>query len=133
MPTVNKTQNVTANLTVNALTPTITSLWPSAALINTGPLTLTVRGTGFFKGTTAKVTGQATPLKTTYISATTMLAELPASMIGTAGTLPVVVANPRHVRDFARATGQSARNRFGDGSSELDAVEQAWSSVGVRA
>ena len=35
--------------------------------------------------------------------------------------------------DFARATGQSARNRFGDGSSELDAVERAWSSVGVRA
>jgi uncharacterized protein (TIGR03437 family) len=94
VPTANKTQNVTVNLTVNALTPTITSLWPSAALVNTGPLTLTVRGTGFFKGTTAKVTGQPTPLKTTYISATTMLAELPANMVSTAGTLAVVVVNP---------------------------------------
>jgi uncharacterized protein (TIGR03437 family) len=94
VPTANKTQNVTVNLTANASTPTIASLWPSAALVSTGPLTITIRGTGFFKGTTAKVTGQATPLKTTYISATTMLADLPGTMIATAGTLPVVVTNP---------------------------------------
>jgi len=94
VPTANKTQNITVNLTANAATPTLTSLWPSAALVNTGPLTLTIRGTGFFKGTTAKVTGQAIPLKTTYISATTMLADLPATMIATAGTLSVVVTNP---------------------------------------
>jgi uncharacterized protein (TIGR03437 family) len=94
VPTANKTQNVNVNLVVNALTPTISSLWPAAALVNTGPLTLTIRGTGFFKGTTAKVTGQATPLKTTFISGTTMLADLPGSMIATAGTLPVVVTNP---------------------------------------
>lgn len=94
VPTANKTQNVNVNLVVNALTPTISSLWPSAVLANTGPLTLTIRGTGFFKGTTAKVTGQATPLKTTFISATTMLADLPGSLIATAGTLPVVVTNP---------------------------------------
>jgi uncharacterized protein (TIGR03437 family) len=104
VPTSNKTQNVTVNLTVNALTPTISSLWPSAALVNTGPLTLTVRGTGFFKGTTAKVTGQATPLKTTYISGTTMLAELPASMIATAGPLPVVVTNPSPGGDSTAST-----------------------------
>ncbi len=94
VPAANKTQNVTVNLTANASTPTISSLWPAAALVNTGPLTLTIRGTGFFKGTTAKVTGQATPLKTTFISATTMLADLPGTMIATAGTLPVVVTNP---------------------------------------
>jgi uncharacterized protein (TIGR03437 family) len=94
VPTANKTQNVAVSLLVNALTPTIGSLWPSAVLANTGPLTLTIRGTGFFKGTTAKVTGQATPLKTTFISATTMLADLPGSMIAVAGTLPVVVTNP---------------------------------------
>jgi uncharacterized protein (TIGR03437 family) len=94
VPTANKTQNVNVNLVVNALTPTISSLWPSAALVNTGPLTLTIRGTGFFKGTTAKVTGQATPLKTTFISATMMLADLPGPMIATAGTLPVVITNP---------------------------------------
>ncbi len=94
VPASNKTQNITVNLTANASTPTITSLWPTAALVNTGALTITIRGTGFFKGTTAKVTGQATPLKTTFISATTMLADLPGTMIATAGTLPVVVTNP---------------------------------------
>jgi uncharacterized protein (TIGR03437 family) len=101
VPTANKTQNITVNLTANASTPTITSLWPSAALVNTGPLTITIRGTGFFKGTTAKVTGQATPLKTTFISATTMLADLPGTMIATAGTLPVVVTNPAPGGDSA--------------------------------
>ncbi|MEO8098459.1 MAG: IPT/TIG domain-containing protein [Acidobacteriota bacterium] len=94
VPAANKTQNVTVNLTANASTPTITSLWPSAALVNTGPLTLTIRGTGFFKGTTAKVTGQATPLKITFISATILLADLPASLITTASTLSVVATNP---------------------------------------
>jgi Zn-dependent metalloprotease len=34
--------------------------------------------------------------------------------------------------DFARATQQSASSRFGATSSELEAVERAWSSVGVR-
>jgi Zn-dependent metalloprotease len=34
--------------------------------------------------------------------------------------------------DFARATEQSASSRFGATSSELEAVERAWSSVGVR-
>jgi uncharacterized protein (TIGR03437 family) len=94
VPTSNKTQNVTVNLLANAATPTISSLWPSTALINTGPLTLTIRGTGYFKGTSVKVTGQSTPLKTTYVSATTLLADLPASMLTTAGALPVVVSNP---------------------------------------
>lgn len=33
--------------------------------------------------------------------------------------------------DFARATIRAARQRFGAGSAELDAVERAWVSVGV--
>lgn len=94
VPASNKTQNVSVNLLANAPTPTISSLWPSTALINTGPLTLTIRGTGYFKGTAVKVTGQSTPLKTTYVSSTTLLADLPASMLTTAGTLPVVLSNP---------------------------------------
>jgi len=104
VPTANKTQNVTVNLTANAATPTISSLWPSAALVDTGPLTLTIRGTGFFKGTTAKVTGQATPLKTTYISATTLLADLPATMLTAAGSLAVVATNPAPGGDSSSST-----------------------------
>jgi Zn-dependent metalloprotease len=33
--------------------------------------------------------------------------------------------------DFARATGQAARERFGAASTELEAVERAWQTVGV--
>jgi len=34
--------------------------------------------------------------------------------------------------DFARLTVQAARERFGDGGEELQAVEKAWEQVGVR-
>jgi uncharacterized protein (TIGR03437 family) len=90
----NKTQNIAVSLLVNAMTPTITSLWPSAALVGSGPLTATIRGTGFYKATTAKVSGSATPLKTTFISGTMLLADLPASLLATAGTLNIVATNP---------------------------------------
>ncbi len=104
VPSTNKTQNVTVNLLANAATPTISSLWPSSALINTGPLTLTIRGTGFYKGTTAKVAGQPTPLKTTFISATTMLADLPVELMTTAGALAVVTTNPAPGGDSTAST-----------------------------
>jgi uncharacterized protein (TIGR03437 family) len=94
VPPSNKTQNITVTMLANPPSPTISSLWPSAALANTGALTVTVRGTGFYKGTGVKVTGQATPLKTTFVSSTVLWADLPASMLSTAGTLPVVVTNP---------------------------------------
>jgi len=97
----NKTQNIAVSLLVNAQTPTITSLWPSAALVGSGPLTVTIRGTGFYKLTTAKVSGSATPLKTTFISSTMLLADLPASLLATAGTLNVVATNPAPGGDSA--------------------------------
>jgi uncharacterized protein (TIGR03437 family) len=94
VPTASKTQNVDVSLLVNALTPTISSLWPTAALVGTGPLTITVRGTGYYKGTTAKVGSSPTPLKTTFVSSTTLLVDLPASLINAAGSLPVIATNP---------------------------------------
>jgi len=99
VPATNKTQNVTVSLLVNAATPTITSLWPSAALVGTGALTSTIRGTGFYKATTVKVSGSPTPLKTTFISPTTLLADLPASLFATAGALNIVATNPAPGRD----------------------------------
>jgi len=94
VPATNKTQNVTVSLLVNAARPTVASLWPSAALVGSGALTATIRGTGFYKATTVKVSGSPTPLKTTFISATTLLADLPASLFATAGTLNIVATNP---------------------------------------
>jgi len=81
VPTTNKTQNISISLLVNASTPTIASLWPSAAKVGSGLLTTTIRGTGFYKGTTVKVSGSVTPLKTTFISASTLLMDLPASLL----------------------------------------------------
>ena len=97
----NKTQNIAVSLLVNAMTPTITSLWPSAALVGSGPLTVTIRGTGFYKATTAKVAGSPTLLKTTFISGNMLLADLPASLFAAAGTLNVVATNPAPGGDSA--------------------------------
>jgi uncharacterized protein (TIGR03437 family) len=97
----NKTQNIAVSLLVNAMTPTITSLWPSAAMVGSGPLTATIRGTGFYKATTAKISGSATPLKTTFVSSTMLLADLPASLLATAGTLNIVTTNPAPGGDSA--------------------------------
>jgi uncharacterized protein (TIGR03437 family) len=94
VPATNKTQNVTVSLLVNAMTPTITSLWPSAAMVGSGPLTATIRGTGFYKGTSTKVSGSPTPLKTTFISSTMLLADLPATLLAAAATLNLVATNP---------------------------------------
>jgi uncharacterized protein (TIGR03437 family) len=94
VPATNKTQNISLSLLVNATTPAITSLWPSAAKVGSPLLTTTIRGTGFYKATTVKVTGSATPLKTTFISGSTLLVDLPASLLAAAATLNVVVTNP---------------------------------------
>ncbi|MEP7351785.1 MAG: hypothetical protein ABI824_00995 [Acidobacteriota bacterium] len=94
VPSTNKSQNIDVSVLVNALTPTVSSIWPTAALVNTGPLTLTVRGTGYYKGTSVKVRSSPTPLKTTFISATTLLADVPASLLTAAGTLNIIATNP---------------------------------------
>ena len=94
VPTTNKTQNISISLLVNATTPAITSLWPSAAKVGSGLITTTVRGTGFFKGTTVKVSGSVTPLKTTFISASALLVDLPATLMAAATTLNIVATNP---------------------------------------
>ena len=94
VPTANATQTVTVAMLVNALTPTITQLYPSAALVGSSPLTVTITGTGFYKsGTTA--TAGATPLATpTYVNPTTLLVVLPSSILGTVGPVNVAVVNP---------------------------------------
>jgi uncharacterized protein (TIGR03437 family) len=94
VPSTNATQTITVAMLVNALTPTVTALYPSAALMGSGPLTLTVTGTGFYKGGTTATSG-ATPLATpTYVNPTTILVVLPASLLATAGTINVSVVNP---------------------------------------
>jgi uncharacterized protein (TIGR03437 family) len=94
VPSANKTQTVAVAMTVNALTPAVTNLYPSAALVGSAGLTVTITGTGFYKGTTAVAASSPTPLKTTYVNATTLLAVLPASDLASAGPINVMAVNP---------------------------------------
>jgi uncharacterized delta-60 repeat protein len=78
--------------TVLLPTPTIASLAPSTAVAGSGDFTLVVSGTGFVDGSV--VNFGATALRTTYGSATQLTAQVPASLVATAGLVNVVVANP---------------------------------------
>src|ERR1051326_3776036 len=96
VPAANKTQNITVNVTVNPSTPTITSLWPSTVQANVGAATLTIRGTGFYAGTTVKAgtTLLNTPAAV-LVSSTQIQAVVPATMLTAGGTtLNIIVSNP---------------------------------------
>jgi uncharacterized protein (TIGR03437 family) len=90
----NATQYVQVAMLVNALTPAITNLYPSAALVASGSLTVTITGTGFYKGTTAIAASSPTPLKTIYVNSATILAVLPASDLASAGPINMQAVNP---------------------------------------
>lgn len=94
VPSNNATQTVAVAMLVNALTPTITSLYPSAALVGSSALTVTITGTGFYKGTTAIAASSPTPLKTTFVNSTTLTAVLPAGDLASAGPINVQAVNP---------------------------------------
>jgi uncharacterized protein (TIGR03437 family) len=94
VPSSNATQYIAVGMLVNALTPTVTSLYPSAALVGSASLAVTITGTGFYKGTTAIAAASPTPLKTTYVNSTTMLAVLPASALASAGPINMQAVNP---------------------------------------
>jgi len=92
-------QNITVNLTVNPSPPTITSIFPSTLPVNTGPWTVTVRGTNIYKTTVAKI--QSTALATTVISPNALTAVVPASLLTSAGTLNLLLSNPAPGGDSA--------------------------------
>jgi uncharacterized protein (TIGR03437 family) len=94
----NRQQNITVSLTVNAVAPAITTLWPSSAQVNSPATTITIRGTSFYSGTTIQATPAssttATNLSATFISPTAMLAVIPATLLTAAGTLNITATNP---------------------------------------
>jgi hypothetical protein len=70
--------------------PAITSLSPNTATAGQAGFTLTVNGTGFVSG--AVVQWNGTALSTTFVSATQLTAPVSATLIATAGTATVTVA-----------------------------------------
>lgn len=85
--------NISTVLIVNEPTlPRIDSLDPSSATPGGQDFTLTVTGGNFVSGSTVMFNG--TELSTQFGSDTQLTATVPASLIATAGTVPVVVTNP---------------------------------------
>lgn len=70
-------------------TPTLTSLSPDSATAGGAAFTITATGTNFVSGAT--INWNATPLTTTFVSATSLTASVPATDIATAGTASVTV------------------------------------------
>jgi hypothetical protein len=71
--------------------PTIATLSPTSATAGGVAFTLTINGANFTSD--AKANWGATALTTTYVSATELTAAVPASLIATAGTVSIMVAN----------------------------------------
>jgi hypothetical protein len=72
--------------------PTITSLAPVSALAGTAPFTLTVNGTNFVLSSVVNWNGTA--LATTFVSATSVTAQVPAGDIAASGSANITVTNP---------------------------------------
>jgi len=72
--------------------PTLTSVSPTSANSGDSPFKLTVTGTSF--GSASRVQWNGSSLPTTYISATQLIASVPASDVAAAGTAQVTVFNP---------------------------------------
>jgi len=73
--------------------PTIISLSPPSAYVNSPSFTLTVTGTNFVSGA-AIYFGYNSPLTTTFISSTKLTAPVPASFLTSEYNYSVFVANP---------------------------------------
>lgn len=89
-----RSQNILVTLTVDSLTPTITSVWPPVLPENAGPQTITIRGTSFYTATVVTVQGVSAPLASTLLSPSALQAVVPAALLSQGGTLNVMVDNP---------------------------------------
>ena len=85
----------TVTFTVLPNQPTIASIDPSKVGIGSGAFTLTVTGQNFAATAVVRVNGNARP--TTYVSATTLTAAIPATDDAAARTLNITVLNPNNV------------------------------------
>lgn len=87
----NKSVVIQVNLTVNAGTAVIQSIWPSAAPMGSDDVTITIRGKHLFK-TSVVLAGMAT-LNTTWVGTTVLLATIPKGSMLAPGTLAVSATN----------------------------------------
>ena len=76
--------------------PKLSSVSPSSATHGSGSVTITCTGTGFVASSTVRffLNGKLTNLTTTYISPTTLTADIPSTLLGSAGSGFVGIVNP---------------------------------------
>lgn len=72
--------------------PSLISISPNTAAAGSSATTITATGSNFIASSTIQWNGS--PLTTTYTNSTTLTAQVPASDLATAGTVPVTVVNP---------------------------------------
>jgi hypothetical protein len=82
---------ITLNPIPNPL-PTLLAINPASAVVNAAAFTLSVTGANFVAG--SQVLWNGTTLSTTYVSATSLNAQVPASDLTTVGTAQVSVMSP---------------------------------------
>jgi hypothetical protein len=80
------------SFTVANPTASIQAINPTAAFVGSAALSLSVTGSGFVNGSTVLFNG--TTLMTTFVNASQLTAQVPASSLGAAGDFPVAVSNP---------------------------------------
>jgi hypothetical protein len=73
-------------------TPTVTSMSPFSATVGGAAFTLTVTGTQFIS--TSQVLWNGSQAPTSYVSSTSLTAQIPASDLSSAGSATVAVQNP---------------------------------------
>jgi hypothetical protein len=82
----------TSIFSINNPAPSLVSLSPASTIVGGAAFTLTVTGSNFVSGAT--IVWNAATLTTSYVSATQLTAQVPASDIATTGTASVTVSNP---------------------------------------
>lgn len=95
----NPTGDASNSLDFRIVNLTLTSLDPGRATAGGAAFTLTLTGTGFISG--ASVSFGSTPVSTSFGSATSLTAQIPASALVNPGNIQVTVANPDGARSNA--------------------------------
>ncbi len=85
-------ESAAATFTINNPVPAITALSPATATAGGDAFTLTVTGSNFVTGAVVRWNGA--DRTTTFVSATELTAQIPASDIAAAGTASITVVNP---------------------------------------
>jgi len=77
--------------------PNVTSLTPQTLYVNSPTTTVTINGSGFVSSSLAYLQNlqNNSPLPTTFVSATKLTAQIPDTVLGSAGQVSLFVSNPQ--------------------------------------